>query len=141
MPTQRDFARLDPRFRIAPEVWSQMPDCADYGFAVFKLRAGRDMQFHPMALRFPTRSPDLVFFPTVHVHEGRWNSRAHFDHTLYLQTPDQRRPRGAWVRSPRLASRFVRTATTGGLVDPDSPVYRREIAGERANADVLAEVR
>ena len=41
VPSQADFSRLDPRFRIAPEVWAQLPVYEDYGFAVFKLKFDR----------------------------------------------------------------------------------------------------
>lgn len=40
VPTLRDFDRIDPRFRLAPEVWSALPQYADWGFCVFKLRVG-----------------------------------------------------------------------------------------------------
>ncbi len=39
VPNQADFERLDPRFRLAPDVWSALPQYDDWGFAVFKLRA------------------------------------------------------------------------------------------------------
>ena len=38
VPTMADLARLDPRFRLPPAIWSQLPMYADWGFAVFKLR-------------------------------------------------------------------------------------------------------
>ena len=31
------------------------------------IAAGR---VHPMAFEFPTRSPDEIFFPTAHIHDG-----------------------------------------------------------------------
>lgn len=84
VPSPADFERLDPRFRIAPEIWSSLPKYADWGFAVFQLRAGH-AEVHPMAFRFPTRFPDWVFFPTVHVHDGAVHRRAEFEHVLYIQ--------------------------------------------------------
>jgi hypothetical protein len=39
VPSLRDFARLDPRFRMPDNVWSQLPQYADWSFCVFKLRA------------------------------------------------------------------------------------------------------
>jgi hypothetical protein len=38
VPTRRDFAKLDKRFRLPDKVWDQSPGYANYGFAVFKLR-------------------------------------------------------------------------------------------------------
>ena len=40
VPTVGDFARLDERFRFSPDVWKQLPQYEDWGFAVFKLRSG-----------------------------------------------------------------------------------------------------
>lgn len=52
---------------------------------VFKLAKGKDQEVHPMAFRFPTRMPETLFFPTVHVHDGEYHETAAFDHTLYCQ--------------------------------------------------------
>jgi len=46
-----------------------LPIYEDFGFAVFKLRAGLK-RIHSMALEFPRRDPKSLFFPTVHVHDG-----------------------------------------------------------------------
>lgn len=83
VPTRADFTRLDPRFRLPEVLFDAVPHYADYGFAVFQLHSG-NQTVHPMALRFPTRDARL-FFPTVHVHDGRFHPHARFDHTLYYQ--------------------------------------------------------
>jgi len=41
VPTQADFERLDARFRLDPAVWAQLPQYADWGFAVFYTRKRR----------------------------------------------------------------------------------------------------
>lgn len=84
-PAVADLARLDPRFRLPGDVWRDLPDYADYGFAVFKLKPGARQKIHPMAFGFPTRDPARLFFPTVHVHDGRAHKVAMFDHVLYYQ--------------------------------------------------------
>jgi hypothetical protein len=38
VPTIADFARLDPRFRLPETAWHALPQYADWGFAVFKLK-------------------------------------------------------------------------------------------------------
>ena len=86
VPSLRDFARLDRRFRLPEQVWEQLPQYSDYAFAVFKLRAGQK-EIHPMAFEFPRRNPQEFFFPTVHVHEGIVEADANFDHWLYFQAP------------------------------------------------------
>ena len=40
VPCIADFERLDERFRLPSNLWSQMPQYHGYGFAVFKLKAG-----------------------------------------------------------------------------------------------------
>lgn len=144
VPSQADFARLDERFRIAPEVWAKMPAYADYGFAVFMLRKGEQQNVHPMALRFLTRHPKRVFFPTVHIHHGAFTPKADFDHALYLQFSDERRGGQdvlhGWTESPEPASRFVKIEQAQALVLGDQHVYRRELKGSLANTDTLVDL-
>lgn len=114
VPSIADFDRLDPRFRLEPDVFAALPAIADWGFAVFKLRARRAappseparpslwsrlvgrrpppppptvamQKIHPMALSFPTRFPGRLYFPTLHVHDGAVHDRARFDHALFCQ--------------------------------------------------------
>lgn len=126
VPTIADFARLDPRFRLPPTLWEELPQYGDWGFAVFKLKppppappappapnkasiwkllgglfgtqsesAGPEVsgpaavraphRIHPMALEFPRRDPNQLFFPTIHIHDGKIHAEADFDHALYFQ--------------------------------------------------------
>jgi len=80
-PALADFARLDKRFRMGKGVWEQLPQYKDWGFAVFKLR--RDSTtVHPMAFSFPNAMPQAgLFFPTVHIHDGKVHAAEEFDHT------------------------------------------------------------
>jgi len=89
VPSADDFDRLDPRFRLPSGVRDALPQYADYGFAVFKLRdtAGAVKGAHPMAFEFETRMPQALFLPTVHVHDGSLHAAARFDHIAYLQGP------------------------------------------------------
>jgi hypothetical protein len=85
VPSIADFTRLDPRFRINAQIWNTWSQYADYGFAVFKLKAGDHQQVHPMAFSFTTRDPSQSFFPTLHIHGEEATSHETFDHDLYLQ--------------------------------------------------------
>ena len=40
VPTQKDFSRLDERFRLPKAAWKLLPAYESYGFAVFKLKPG-----------------------------------------------------------------------------------------------------
>lgn len=138
VPSLRDFSRLDPRFRIQDEVWQALPLYADYGFAVFKLKPGRKVTIHPMAFRFPTRSPKALFFPTVHVHDGAVHATAEFDHRLFYQgaatgfafqgkTPSE--------RSFMAARLGVQLDKAKGLVDGDDVVSAVTAEGDHRNED------
>lgn len=139
VPTLADMTRLDPRFRLSDDVWRDLPQFADYGFAVFKLKAGAQT-IHPMAMKFPTKDPAL-YFPTVHVHDGKVHRKAGFDHELYFQCE------GAPVLdAPGGATRPIETAfyvprarvdvdETLGAVAGDMTLYRVELRGTLANTD------
>jgi hypothetical protein len=84
VPTKYDFRRLDPRFRLSEAVIDTLGDRSGYGFVVVKLAKTHDVtRVHPVGFTFPTRDPARVFFPTVHVHDGKVHRAAHFDHALY----------------------------------------------------------
>ncbi len=86
VPTRVDFDRLDARFHLPKALFDAVPHYEDYGFAVFQLVPGK-VSVHPMAMTFATRAPTELFFPTVHLHDGRFHKAAKFDHALYYQTP------------------------------------------------------
>lgn len=129
VPTLADFARLDPRFRVPDAAWRALPAVEDYGFAVFKLRRGRRRRVHPMALRFPTRDPGRLFFPTVHVHDGEVRPTAAFEHALYYQGA------GGEDMSAGPARDYLDAERCAGLVDLERPLARRSLLGELPNAD------
>lgn len=142
VPGLDDFDRLDPRFRLPEHLWQHLPRYADWGFAVFQLSAtamaervtarargdGRTKRrrrlplsdVHPMALSFPTRQPDALFFPTVHVHDGEWREEAEFDHNLYCQFATEPTD---WKWSHGALSEYCRVDAAGGIIDGDSPGY------------------
>jgi hypothetical protein len=131
VPTHADFSRLDPRFRVPEVLFEAVPEYADYGFAVFQLAAGK-MTVHPMAFTFPTRTPDRLYFPTVHVHDGRFHSTAKFDHALYYQHPRSElgKPFG-----DDLVSWTTPEKSYVDLVELARPIVRRTLRGRLANAD------
>jgi hypothetical protein len=132
VPAIKDFARLDARFRLPEGVWEKLPQYKEFGFAVFKLKKG-ERKIHPMAFDFPRADKDILFFPTVHIHDGTVPAKAIFDHALFCQTGDAPL---RWEESPALAASFVDIKKSLGLVDPDEHVYRIVLKGEHANKDV-----
>jgi hypothetical protein len=138
VPRVADFSRLDERFRLPAGVWDEVPGYADFGFAVFKLKAGHG-EVHPMAFAFPTATPGQVFFPTLHIHDGEVHDREVFDHTLYLQA--ERGPqRGGWAESPGLPVTRVKCGLTHGMVRPEQHVYRSVMRGKFTNGDVVVDL-
>lgn len=139
VPTLDDFDRLDARFRLPAEVWDALPVYADHGFAVFKLRelGVEPKTVHPMAFEFPSRDPQRLFFPTVHVHDGAVHAKAEFDHTLYMQPrlPGEGAPEG-WERSRLDASYFLDVSRVQGLVHGGARCFRHSMVGTYENEDV-----
>ncbi len=141
VPRLGDFARLDRRFRLPKKAWDQLPQYADYGFAVFKLKEGA-RKIHPMAFEFPRRNPGELFYPTVHIHDGLVARRARFDHVLYCQTAQRQ---DGWLFSssdlpainPTPAGRFMDVDRAQGIIDPDVFVQMKNVFGMQANQDII----
>ncbi len=148
VPRLEDFDRLDERFRIPRDVWDRLPVYHDFGFAVFKLKrtgvhAKVDLDLsvtadrvHPMAFEFPRRDLDLLYFPTVHVHDRKVHGDADFDHVLYCQPgPGMDGYLEGWRKSSGPTSKFMEVARTEGIVDALDHCWRRPLGGRRENRD------
>ena len=149
VPSIADFDRLDPRFRLADHIWESLPSYAQHGFAVFKLKPGQPQRVHPLALSFPTATPDTIFFPTLHIHDAQVHRHAHFDHILYAQSappvqPARRlagmpstlrgTPRG-WLVSPATAGTSIDIERAQGIVSSDRPLLKKVLIGQLPNQD------
>jgi len=140
VPTMKDFSRLDERFQISNSAWKKLPQYHDYGFAVFKLKSG-ETKVHPMAFSFPRRDTKTLFFPTVHIHDGKVHSQAEFDHVLYCQ-PSDHEPLTVreWRESDRLASAFMKVDKTKGLIVANQHCYQKQMHGLLPNQDTLVSI-
>jgi hypothetical protein len=136
VPAPEDFGRLDERFRLPAQFWLQLSTYRDYGFAVFKLRSTPYASVHPMALEFPRRDRGRLFFPTVHMHNGRVEKLAKFDHQLYCQPePAMHWHLAGWQDSRFPASAFVGCPAGRALLDLDFPCWRKRLEGYLRNED------
>lgn len=137
VPAIKDFDRLDKQFRLPEGVWEKLPQYKDFGFAVFKLKKPeKDVsRVHPMAFEFPRADKKVLFFPTVHIHDGKVSAKAGFDHSLFCQASGE--PPVQWEESPGLAESFVKVKQTEGIVDGNAHVYRKLMKGNFDNKDVL----
>jgi hypothetical protein len=145
VPRIADFERLDARFRLPEQAWSQLPQYNDFGFAVFQLAAG-SLRPHPMAFEFQT-ALDSIFFPTVHIHDGKVHQTEEFDHVLYLQHAGFDSRVHAYrnshvtdeatglIRSYVVAKGFCEVDRSQGIVDGDLLVHRRFLSGDLPNRD------
>jgi hypothetical protein len=137
VPTIADFSRLDERFRLPADVWNKLPAYKDFGFAVFKLKKGAK-KIHPMAFEFPRAVPETLFFPTVHIHDGKVHPKANFDHALYCQLAEGEHTKLLdWKESAQPAQMFMQIAKAEGLIDPETHCYQKKLHGSLKNQDTL----
>ena len=137
VPTIKDFSRLDERFRLPADTWDALPAYRDHGFAVFKLKSGeKAKKVHPMAFEFPRADKSQLFFPTVHIHDGKVHKTATFDHALYCQGIPAEKLMN-WRESAKLAGSFMKVDQSQGLIDREAHVYRLRLVGRRNNEDML----
>lgn len=135
VPKMADFSRLDERFRLPDGALEKIGIYKDYGFAVFKFKAGKQ-KVHPMALEFPSRFADRLFFPTVHIHDGEVHEKETFDHNLYAQTTIRGgRALLNWEESKGNAVVFAKAGLSEGLIDATKHVYRLRLTGALKNED------
>ena len=137
VPAIKDFDRLDKQFRLPEGVWDKLPQYKAFGFAVFKLKKPKkgESKVHPMAFEFPRADKKALFFPTVHIHDGKVSEKAKFDHSLFCQRSGD--PPVRWDESPGLADSFMKIKEAQGIVDADAHVYRKLMKGTFDNKDVL----
>jgi hypothetical protein len=135
VPTVKDFSRLDERFRLSQGVWEKLPGYEDFGFAVFKLKPGRQ-NVQPMAFSFPRQDARTLFYPTVHIHDGKVHEKADFDHILYGQpSSDGDFIFHGWEESYAHALSFMNLPKAKGLVDQNQHCYKKELRGNLPNRD------
>ena len=142
VPSVKDFARLDARFRLPKGTWDKLPQYRDYGFAVFQLKKGAG-KIHPMAFSFPSRlaSSAQIYFPTVHIHDGEVHEMEEFDHILYGQTWPKAglSSRKGWEESPQFAVNFTEINKSKELLWGKGHIYRKRMNGKLKNEDVIGQ--
>lgn len=136
VPKVKDFERLDEGFRLPNDIWEKLPQYKDSGFAVFKLKKG-SMKVHPMAFEFPRADAKKLFFPTVHIHDGKVHEKARFDHMLYCQLGDSHEEQLKWEESKRNAKMFMDLDKAQGLIEPKAHIFRKRMEGQLKNEDIF----
>lgn len=140
VPHRLHFSRLDEAFRLEETVWDNLPHYKGSGFVVFQLiKNSSDVNdYHPMGFTFPTKDKDKLFFPTVHVHNGKVPEKEVFDHALYFQT--DREVKGC-IKSDAVANHYSRISSfiendKSGLVDGNAFLYKKGLRGLMENKDI-----
>lgn len=138
VPTSRDFDRLDARFRLPRGFLEALPQYTDFGFAVFRLKPGRNLRqnVQPMALSFARREARALFFPTVHVHDGKVTETAAFDHALYCQADGVLGATLGWTQSTHTLGQHVNGARSRALIDATASGFTMALWGSLPNHDV-----
>ncbi|MCC6750577.1 MAG: hypothetical protein IT371_23145 [Deltaproteobacteria bacterium] len=147
-PDLASLARLDARFAPSPRLLARLAEYADFAFAVLRLTSWGGLLAHfrrpqarlvlPVALHFPRRWSDRLYFPTLAVHDGDDASEPELDHLCYCQPDERTEPHLArWERSAHAASSFVDPGRAQGLVDGRAPCHRLTLRGPRGNQDLV----
>lgn len=130
LSSAQEFSGLEEQFRIPKETWDKLPEYHDFGFAVFKIRADAPLR-SPLALEYPMRNPNLLYFPTLHIRDGEAAEDANFDLDLFCQA------RSGWLRTYDVASSFMDIDKAQGVLDPGERVSRMTVQGMHPNSDIL----
>jgi hypothetical protein len=125
------LGELDSNYQIPDSVWDRLPEYHDYGFAVFKLMGDDARTVPPIALEFPVRNPNLLYFPTAQIGQGSVEQDTYFDYDLFCQA------RVGWMRSYDFAQSFMDVGAAEGVVDPNQRVERFTVLGMHPNSDIV----
>jgi hypothetical protein len=125
---------------LPADTWKELPGYQNFGFAVFKLKPGA-MTIHPMAFSFSRRDVRTLFYPTVHIHDGKVHANADFDHVLYCQPREyQQLALDDWKESRSHAANFMKVDKTKGVVAPDQHCYKQGMHGQLPNRDTFLKI-
>ncbi|HIA03134.1 MAG TPA: hypothetical protein EYN66_14715 [Myxococcales bacterium] len=126
-----DFESLDLSAQFPPELSGTFSPYLKYGFAVFQLRAGRNVRVKPMALEFETRHPDKLYFPTYEFSDGITRSSYRFDTVLFCQHAE----RAGWDETRGTANSYMQMDELQGILSPERLVQRFALNGDLPNED------
>jgi hypothetical protein len=144
VPTLKDFSRLDEKFKLPDDVWNEIPEYKDYGFVVFKLKnTAKESTVHPMAFKFPTRFPNKIFYPTMHIHDGLIHDEEVFHHSLFCQTP-KKQLFGRWKsNNEEMKKDYEGIILTRKDVDKymECAIFKKDLSGYLPNKDMVYELR
>jgi len=133
VPSRAALSELGEDYRDAAAALEQLPEYHDYGFAVFKLPADTE-SMTPVAVEFPTRNAQLLFFPTLTLKEGHVETDSYFDIDLFAQA------KAGWMRSYDSARSFMDLDRAKDVVDPNLRVERFTVLGIHPNSDIVLDL-
>lgn len=133
IPSRAGLANLAEAYRIPDAALAELPEYHDYGFAVFKLHPDAQ-SMPPIAVEFPTRSAQLLYFPTLSIKEGKVDTDTYFDIDLFAQA------KAGWMRSYDAARSFMDIERAGSVIDPNLRVERFTVLGMHPNSDIVLDL-
>ncbi|WP_444930786.1 hypothetical protein ACJJIF_03095 [Microbulbifer sp. SSSA002] len=141
VPTPNDFRRLDSRFSLSDTFFEQAPEYSNYGFVVFKLKAGK-AKVHPMAFWFRKDDDGQLFFPTKHMHKGIVNKNDTYHHTLYAQGNFENNQGLTSVNLEEKVNNLNNIEKRSlGLVSNKENIHKKSIYGEHENKDIWISIK
>jgi hypothetical protein len=130
------FDQLESKNRFPAPLSGAFSPYLDYGFAVLKLRAGRNVRVQPMALEFETRHPRQLYFPTYQFHTTEIAATSRYDTVLFCQRAEQ----AGFDETRAVVDTFMNMEELDGLFIPNRLVQRHAINGEAPNQHTLVTI-
>jgi hypothetical protein len=134
--TPADLNRLDQRLALSPALRAAITArYADHSFVIFRLGQGK-RHLHPFGVRFETRYPNHLYFPTVHVHDGGdVPATATFAHELFAQDAQLA---GRYEPIPQPWNPPGTLQWLPAFIDQAAPLDYGTRYGQFANVDIFA---
>ncbi len=138
----RQYLVYAMRFKAGEDLAMILPlpvpkDVKEDAVKFINLEKKGNMKVHPMAFEFPRADASKLFFPTVHIHDGKAHAKASFDHMLFCQT-NKNDTVMDWQESTQPAGMFMKDIDKAeGIVDPQAHCFRKKLKGMLENKDTL----
>jgi hypothetical protein len=137
VPSLAYFAKLSPEFRLSSNAVKSFRNYSGWGYAVFQLKeSSKEADFHPMGFKYTPKDKDVLFFPTVHIHDGEsYHDRSDYDHTLYAQ-PDVASEHNYWDPSDCFPPKHLADKAKGFL-SHERGLFKIRVYGKKPNLDYV----
>ncbi len=137
-PNPAALSHIADEFQVTPAVRRALDRFGATGCVCLKLTAGAN-RVPPLAIEFPRRQPDRLFFPTALAAGDVYEARASFNYHLFGQLPHcpptWRSSTSSGDERLRLARDWLKVDKSSGLLAPDLPIVWQRLSGLHDNLD------